>query len=323
MRPGFQRTAAILAAFILGALLPQAHAAVGAIRWLVIGMLFVVFLQTRLSRDALHRSHAVLLAVNLAMGFVAWGAGWLVGGRDVALAAFFAGITPTGSAAPVIMSFLRGRVAYVVAAFILTNLIVAALLPLLLPLVLGRATPEAFTQVLGSVGLVVFTPLVLAWLVRTLHPAAVGWPAKVANVTFGAWVLAIFLITANASQFLRNQADLPRTAVVEIAVTSLLVCAANFSLGRVIGGREFPREASQALGQKNTTFTIYLAIAYANPLVALGPTFYVLWHNLWNSWQLHQAALAPAPAATTISNEAGAPARRNGPSDSIANKFNR
>ena len=57
----------------------------------------------------------------------------------------------------------------------------------------------------------------------------------------------------------------------------------------MIGGREFPREASQSLGQKNTSFTIYLALTYANPLVALGPTCYVLWHNLWNSWQLHQS----------------------------------
>lgn len=294
MKPGFQRTAAILAAFILGALLPQAHAAVGAIRWLVIGMLFLVFLQTRLSRDALHRSHAVLLAANLAMGFVAWGFGWLVGGRDIALAAFFAGITPTATAAPVITSFLHGRVPYVVAAFILTNIVVAALLPVLLPLVLGRATPEAFTQILGSVGLVVFAPMVLAWLVRTVHPAASRWPAKVANLSFSMWVMAIFLVTANTSQFLRNQAGLPRTVVIEIAVVSLLVCIANFSLGRIIGGREFPREASQSLGQKNTAFTIYLAIAYANPLVALGPTFYVLWHNLWNSWQLQRAAREPA-----------------------------
>ena len=295
MKPGFQRTAAILAAFTLGALLPQAHAAVGAIRWLIIGMLFIVFLQTRLSRDALHRSHAVLLAANLAMGFVAWGFGWLVGGRDVALAAFFAGITPTATAAPVIMGFLRGRVAYVVAAFILTNVVIAALLPVLLPLMLGHATPAAFTQVSGSVALVVFAPMALGWIVRTLHPAATRWPAKLANVSFAAWVTVIFLITADASQFLRNQAHLPRTAVLEIAATSLLICAVNFSLGRLIGGREFPREGSQALGQKNTTFTIYLAITYASPLIALGPTFYVLWHNLWNSWQLHRAAATADP----------------------------
>ena len=67
------------------------------------------------------------------------------------------------------------------------------------------------------------------------------------------------------------------------------ICALNFLLGAWIGGKEFRREASQALGQKNTTFTIYLAMVYANPLVALGPTFYVLWHNLWNSFQLYWA----------------------------------
>ena len=126
MKPGISRTVSILTAIILGALLPQAHAAAGLIRWLVVGMLFIVFLQTRLSREALHRSHGVLLAANLAIGCAGWGLGWLVGGRDVALAAFFCGITPTAIAAPVIMSFLGGRVAYVVAAFFLSNVIIAA-----------------------------------------------------------------------------------------------------------------------------------------------------------------------------------------------------
>lgn len=304
MKPGFQRTAAILAAILLGAFLPQAHVAVGLVRWIIIGMLFVVFLQTRVSRDALHRSHATLLAANLAMGFLGGGLGWLVGGRDVALAAFFAGIAPTATAAPVIINFLHGRVAYVVAAFVLTNIVIAALLPALLPFVLGHPTPEAFGHVLGSVALVVFVPMSLAWVVRALHPAAVHWPPRVGNVSFAAWVTAIFLITANASQFLRNQVGLPRTIVVEIALTSLAVCAASFALGKLIGGREFSREASQSLGQKNTIFTIYLAITYASPLIALGPTFYVLWHNLWNSWQLHQAPhapdLPPPPAAKPI-----------------------
>jgi BASS family bile acid:Na+ symporter len=222
------------------------------------------------------------------MGFAGWGVGWLIGGRDVALAAFFAGITPTAAAAPVVMSFLRGRVDYVIAAVVLTHLAIAAAMPALLPFVLGRTTPEAFGQVLGSVGLVVFVPAGTAWLLRTLHPPAAAWPARLRNVSFGAWVLALFLVTANASAFLRRQAEVPLAVLLQIAGTSLLVCAASFALGRVIGGREFPREGSQSLGQKNTNLTIYLALTYASPLVALGPTFYVLWHNLWNSWQLHQ-----------------------------------
>ncbi|MCX6952863.1 MAG: hypothetical protein NTV51_11965 [Verrucomicrobia bacterium] len=288
MKPGLSRTVAILTAILAGALLPQAHAAAWLVRWLVMGMLFVVFLQTRLSRESLHRSHAWLLAANFVIGAAAWGAGWLIGGRDVALAAFFCGITPTATAAPVITSFLGGRVSYVVAAFMLSNLIIAALLPVMLPFVLGHPTPDAFGQIARSVGGLVFAPLLLAWLLRTLHPEAALWPKRLGNLTFAAWVTAIFLITANASEFLRHQSGLPRTIILEVALVSLAVCVVSFTVGRLIGGREFPAEASQSLGQKNTTFTIYLAMTYANPLVALGPTFYVLWHNLWNSWQLRR-----------------------------------
>ena len=290
---GLARTAAILAAISLGALLPQAHVLAWVIRWLVMTMLFLVFLQTRLARSALQRSHFVLLATNLAFGFAGWGAGWLLGGRDVALATFFCGITPTAIAAPVIISFLHGSVDYVVAAFLLSNISVAALMPLMLPVVLGRATPEAFAQVSATVGLVVFVPMGIAYLVRTVHPGASAWPGRLRNLSFGMWVTAIFLITANASDFIRAQAHTPLPTLVKIAAASLVLCIASFSTGRLIGGREFAREASQSLGQKNTTFTIYLALTYTSPLVALGPTFYVVWHNLWNSWQLHRAAQQP------------------------------
>lgn len=286
---GLARTAAILTAITLGGLVPQAHVFAGSIRWLVISMLFIVFLQSRLSRSALNRRHFILLAANIALGFAGWGLGWLIGGRDIALAAFFCGITPTATAAPVIISFLRGRVEFVVAAFLLTNLTIAALLPVLLPIALGRATPEAFRHVSMSVALIVFAPMLLAWLVRSIYPRASVWPARLRNVSFGIWVTAMFLITSNASHFVRQQVDAPRAVLLQIAAASLLVCIGSFATGRFVGGREFPREASQALGQKNTAFTIYLALTYASPVVALGPTCYVIWHNLWNSWQLHLA----------------------------------
>ena len=53
-----------------------------------------------------------------------------------------------------------------------------------------------------------------------------------------------------------------------------------------MGERRYRRESSQSLGQKNTTFTMFLALQFANPLVAMGPTFYVLWNNLWNAAQM-------------------------------------
>lgn len=299
VKPGFLRTAALLLSFIVGAIVPQATALAWTIRWLIMAMLFLVFLQTRMSRDALRPSHGWLLAANFAMGFVGWGLGWIVGGREVALAGFFCGITPTATAAPVIVSFLRGRVDYVIAAFLLTNVVISALLPALMPVMLGKTAPQLFADVLGSVGLVVFIPMLLAWIVRKLQPSATSWPKKLSNVSFGMWVLALFLITARVSSFLRAHPELPRELLFQIGAVSAIICAANFALGRLIGRKEFAREASQALGQKNTTFTIYLALAYASPLVAFGPTCYVLWHNLWNSWQLHQQARAEEASAAS------------------------
>ncbi|MET0263179.1 MAG: hypothetical protein ABW223_09795 [Rariglobus sp.] len=292
MFTGLARTAAILVAFLLGALFPQAHVAAGAIQGLIMGMLFLVFLGTTWTRQSLQRSHLVLLAANLGMAFAGLGLGWALGGRDVGLAGFFAGIAPTAAAAPVIISFMRRDVTYVTAAFVLTNLVIAALLPVVLPWVLGEVDATLFARIAGSVALLIFVPLVLALIVRRVHPPAALWPGRLRDVSFGAWVTTLFLVMANASHFLRAQENVPQLLLAKIAVVTLLVCAANFALGRWIGGRTYAAEASQSLGQKNTSFTLWLALAYASPLVALGPTCYILWHNLWNSWQLHRVARA-------------------------------
>jgi bile acid:Na+ symporter, BASS family len=288
MKPGFLRTLALLVALVGGVLLPQAHVALPAVRWIIMGMLFLVFLQLRFSKAALKQSHFSLFAANLAIGALGFAGGWALGGRNVALAGFFAGVTPTAAAAPVITGFLRGRVDYVVTAFMLSNLGVAALLPWLLPCILGRPTPDLFTHVLGTVALLVFLPLFLATALRRIYPAAAAWPKRVSTWSFAAWNVSLFIITANASYFLRHQTEIPARETWTVAALSAAICAVSFAVGRLIGGREFSREASQSLGQKNTSFTIYVALTYTNPLVALGPTCYVLWHNLWNSWQLYR-----------------------------------
>ena len=71
-----------------------------------------------------------------------------------------------------------------------------------------------------------------------------------------------------------------------IATSSLMLCTLNFWIEKLIGGQQFALEASQSLGQKNTMFTVWLAFSFLNPIVALGPMFYLLYHNLYNSYQL-------------------------------------
>jgi BASS family bile acid:Na+ symporter len=290
---GLSRTGAIILALLLGALVPAADAFSGALPWLVMVMLFPVFLEFNWSREAVRRSHGWLLLANVGMAFAGWGLGRLVGGTDVALAGFFAGLSPTATAAAVVMSFLGGEVGYVITGFMVTNLGIAVATPVLLPLVLSSSTPVSATAVIGNVTLVVLTPLLLARLVRAIAPPAAAWPARVRDASFLLWVTTIFLVSAHASHYLRAQAELPVGPLAGIVLTTAAICAANFALGAAIGAPHHAREASQTLGQKNTAFTIYLAMAHAGPLAALGPTFYVVFHNLWNSWQLQRRRTPP------------------------------
>ena len=93
---------------------------------------------------------------------------------------------------------------------------------------------------------------------------------------------------SNAANFLRNNVRSSLAYVFAIALISLVICVFNFSLGAVLGGERFRQEASQSLGQKNNSFVIWIALTFINPLVAMGPTFYILYHNLYNSWQIYR-----------------------------------
>ena len=79
-------------------------------------------------------------------------------------------------------------------------------------------------------------------------------------------------------------------ALIGIALVSLLCCIFQFAVGRRTGRREGSRiEASQAFGQKNTVFGIWMGYTFWNPLVSVAGGFYTIWHNIHNTRQLYKA----------------------------------
>ena len=127
------RTSAMIAAFVLGYLCPWASALNGLIRWLIVIMMFLVFLQVRVSWRTLRLGHLNILLANIGIGMGSWFLCRIFGSSELAMAAFFTGITPTATAAAVIVHLLGGRVEYAVSAFLTTNLGMALLLPFLIP----------------------------------------------------------------------------------------------------------------------------------------------------------------------------------------------
>lgn len=295
----FFRVFLLAGSIIIGCFFPGLHAYRELIRYFLMFMLFVIFLRLRPSWQSLHWSQAMNIVIVVTTAFAIWYLLRLAGLPQIALAAFFAAIAPTATSAPVIIGMLRGNVEYAVMAFFSSNLVIFFALPWLLPPVLGYATPGVAQEMLLRIGAIILIPMVLAGLFRLLlrRPRAEALAARLGPWSFYAWLVILFLVAANASHFLGTQRGTGTLTLVAIAIVSLGVCAFYFALGHGLGYPHMTRECSQVLGQKNTSFTIYLALTYANPTAALGPTFYLIWHNLWNAWQLYRVQAAPAADA--------------------------
>ena len=281
----YSRTAGLFVAMGAGVLSPGAHVGAYLIPWLVAVMLFLSSLDLPITPGSFRGSVWRVLAANLAIAFLGFFI-FLPVDRNLALVAFLTGVTPTAVSAPVIIGFLDGRVEYVVASVLITNLFMAVMLPFALPLLVGMEADISTMGALRSVCLVVLVPLGLSRGVAILPEKARITIGRAKPLSFYLWLVALFLVMAKSSHFLQNELRVPAGKLLAIAAISFVICGVNFGVGALLGGKLYRREASQALGQKNNSLTIWLALTFVNPVVALGPTFYVLYHNAYNSLQL-------------------------------------
>ena len=269
----------------LGLAVPAAHAFQYLIPYATMAMLWLAFLDIR--PVGFRRQHAYLLAANWGVGLAAW-AVLLPFDRQLACVALLVGLTPTATASAVVTGMLGGRVEFVAASVFLTNATAGLLFPLALPLLLGSHFAMQTAPFLKQTLWVVLTPLIVAQSLRLGAPKLTQSILRFRSFSFTLWLAVLFLVTSNAGHFLREQwhGSGGMGQIAQIALLALVLCVVNFGLGRVLGGADFARETSQSLGQKNTILTIWIALTYVNPMVALGPTFYVLCHNTYNAWQL-------------------------------------
>lgn len=283
----YGRVLGLLLMIVLGILLPQFSSLSFLIQYLLMAMLFFSFLDIQFRLQSFQKGMIWLLLANIAVAFAAY---WLLRPFDMnlALAAFITGIAPTAIAAPVIIGFLQGQVDYVVGAVLLSNVTMSFVLPVTLPYVVGDVVKISVWQVLKPVLVTMFAPLVFARLASLLPQTAQDVIRRGKTFSFTLWLFTLLISTAKASDFLRNDVSASVSAVLPIMLVSLVLCIINFRLGAILGGSHFRQESSQSLGQKNNAFVIWIALTFINPLVAMGPTFYILYHNIYNSWQIYR-----------------------------------
>lgn len=294
MNQSLSRTVKLMGAMVLGLATPAAHEFHFLIPYAIMAMLWFAFLDIR--PVGFRREHFFVLGLNWVIGLVAFGV-LLPFNRQLAFAALLIGLTPTATASPVITGMLGGSVEFVAGSVLLTNVVAGLLFPVLLPLLLGSNLSIATAPFLKQTVCIVIGPLIVAQLLRMLSPSLTKTVLRYRGLSFYLWLGVLFLVTSNASHFLRGQWQHGGSLLqlTQIALIAVILCAINFGLGWKIGGARIPHEVSQSLGQKNTILTIWVALTYVNPMVALGPTFYILCHNTYNAWQL--ARYQPTPLA--------------------------
>lgn len=267
-------------------------------------MLFLAFCKINPQQLRLRSWHLVLLVYQIAGSLAVF---FLVRPFSPLLAQglMICVLMPTATAAPIITDRLGGDITQITAYVLLSNVMTALLVPLFFPFVnpaVEITYIDRFLQILKHIAPLLFGPFFGAWLLRLAYDAVMRrknspkrfvLPAPLASLPFYLWVCLIVILIARTVRDLYHY-DGELFPLIGLFVGTMIICLGQFLLGRYVGSRCSFKGAAvtagQSLGQKNSALAIWMTQSWLNPLAALAPAAYIIWQNLFNSWQLVRAA---------------------------------
>ncbi len=218
---------------------------------------------------------------------------WLIAVESVLVCV----ICPCASAAPVVTAKLNGRLEEMTAYTFLSNFYSALLIPLCFPLFPNADGSPAdisflpvFFKILWKVSVVLIGPMVAAFVVKHALPGLHRRIIAVKDLSYYLWAASLTVVSGTTAMNILDARHFTTTGfILAIGMGGLVLCILQFAMGRVIGAHFDRRvECGQGLFQKNTTFAIWAATAFLNPLASVGPGCYILWQNIINSIEIWQ-----------------------------------
>ena len=200
-------------------------------------------------------------------------------------------IGPSASAAPVVVGKLGGNISTMTTYTLISSLASALLIPLVFPMLepaAGITFMAAFLIILEKVSYVLLLPLVLGWMMQHYLKRLCAWIVSMPDLSFYCWAFSLSITTGITVKNIVHSTA-PVMLLGLIAVATFVLCWIQFGIGRGIGrllGEEV--NSGQALFQKNTALSIWVAYMYLNPVSSIGAGCYVLWQNIINSFELWQ-----------------------------------
>lgn len=257
--------------------------------YLIAVMLLITFCNISFSDISFSGLHYWLLSIQI-VGSVAIYLILNPVNHIVAQGAMICILAPTATSAPVITGMLGGNVASLTAYSLLCNLAIVVISPLLFAYtgdIAASSFLHSFWIVFRRVFLLLFLPLLGAFLLKKLLPRVHHEIRKAKSLSFYLWSVALIIITGKIVQFIVEQQNPNYVTELSLAFVALVICIGQFLLGRWLGRKYNDVVAGgQGLGQKNTVLAIWMAQTYLNPISSIAPGSYVLWQNIVNSYQV-------------------------------------
>ena len=214
-------------------------------------------------------------------------------------------IGPSAAAAPVVVGKLGGNISTMTTYTLISAFLSALLIPVVFPLLEQTVHVDFLTAlliILEKVSMVLLLPLALGWLIQHYVEPLRRWVVSQPNLSFYSWAVSLSITTGiTVKNIVHSQSSV--SLLLLIAVATLVLCFVQFIIGRGIGRWLGERQrvgngtsgievnAGQALFQKNTGLSIWVAYMYLSPVASIGAGCYVLWQNIINSieiWQYKQ-----------------------------------
>lgn len=254
--------------------------------------LFVTFCKVDFHELRPHCWHAGILVAQLLLITVTVALAWSsVNSKLFYEALLTCIIGPSASAAPVVVGKLGGNISTMTTYTLISSLASALLIPLVFPMLepaAGITFMEAFLIILEKVSYVLLLPLVLGWIMQHYLKRLCAWIVSMPDLSFYCWAFSLSITTGiTVKNIVHSTAPIMLLGL--IAVATFVLCWILFGIGRGIGrllGEEV--NSGQALFQKNTALSIWVAYMYLNPVSSIGAGCYVLWQNIINSFELWQ-----------------------------------
>lgn len=254
--------------------------------------LFVTFCKVDFHEMRPHRWHAGILVAQLLLITVTVALAWSSDNSKLFYEALLTCIIgPSASAAPVVVGKLGGNISTMTTYTLISSLASALLIPLVFPMLepaAGITFMEAFLIVLEKVSYVLLLPLVLGWMMQHYLKRLCAWIVSMPDLSFYCWAFSLSITTGiTVKNIVHSTAPIMLLGLISVA--TFVLCWIQFGIGRGIGrllGEEV--NSGQALFQKNTALSIWVAYMYLNPVSSIGAGCYVLWQNIINSFELWQ-----------------------------------